>query len=205
LELKEAVLKKNFSWTGVSEILNPKAGKPGKFTPLWIPSINDSLVPEVIRTIVEPIFELNFSNQSFGYRPNRDCHTALKWINTNMKDSIWFIEGDIQSYFPSIDHKILMKIIERKIQDPPILNLIKTGLKAKVFQNDQKPYIPEVGTPQGEILSPLISNLYLHELDKFKENLSTQYQGNVKPSNRKKNPLSLKLLKKRGKIASTID
>jgi len=102
----------------------PKPGKPGKFRPLRIPSINDRLVQEVIQTIIKPIYEIHFSNLSHGFRPNRGCHTVLKWINTNMKDSIWFIKGDIKSYFPSIDHKILMNILERKIQDSTILRLI---------------------------------------------------------------------------------
>jgi group II intron reverse transcriptase/maturase len=195
LELREAVLQNNFTWIGVREIMIPKPGKPGKFRPLGIPSINDRLVQEVIRTIIEPIYELNFSNLSHGFRPNRSCHTALKWVNTNMKDSIWFIEGDIKSYFPSIDHKILMKILERKIQDTTILRLIRTGLKAKVFQKDRTSYIPEVGTPQGGILSPLLSNIYLNELDQYMSTLSEQYQGDVLPGNRKKNPLANKLLR----------
>ena len=195
LELREAVLKNEFSWIGVREIMIPKPGKPGKFRPLGIPSINDRLVQEVIRSIIEPICEIHFSNLSHGFRPNRGCHTALKWMNTNMKDSIWFVEGDIKSYFPSIDHKILMKILERKIQDPTILRLIRSGLKAKVFQKDQTYNIPEVGTPQGGILSPLLSNIYLNELDQFIETLCVQYQGDVKPSNRKKNPIANKLLR----------
>jgi retron-type reverse transcriptase len=88
LELREAVLKNQFSWIGVKEIMIPKSGKAGKFRPLGIPSINDRLVQEVIRTIIEPIYEMKFSNLSHGFRPNRSYHTALKWINTNMKDSI---------------------------------------------------------------------------------------------------------------------
>jgi hypothetical protein len=80
-----------------------------------------------------------------------------------------------------------MKIIGRKIQDPTILRLIRTGLKARVFQKDRISYIPELGTPQGDILSPLLSNIYLHELDQVMEDLCKQYQGDVKPSNRKKN------------------
>lgn len=199
LEIREAVLKNEFSWIGVlgREIMIPKPGKPGKFRPLGIPSINDRLVQEVIRSIIEPIYEMNFSKLSHGLRPNRGCHTALKWMNTNMKDSIWFIKGDIKSYFPSIDHKILMKILERRIQDPTILRLIRTGLKAKVFQKDHTTYIPEVGTPQGGILSPLLSNIYLNELDRFMEILCEQYQGDVKPSTsyRKKNPVANKLLR----------
>lgn len=195
LELRQAVLKKEFSWIGVREIKIPKVGKPGILRPIGIPAINDRLVQEVLRTIIEPIYEFNFSNQSYGFRPNRGCHTALKWMNTNMKDSIWFIEGDIKNYFSSIDHKILMNIMERKIQDPTVLSLIRTGLKAKVFQKDQTTYTPEVGTPQGGILSPLLSNIYLTELDKYMEELRVQYQGSIKPNNRKKNPMVTKLLK----------
>lgn len=88
-----------------------------------------------------------------------------------------------------------MKILETRIQDPTILRLIRTGLKARVFQKDQTSYIPELGTPQGGILSPLLSNIYLDLLDKYMEELQVQYQGDVKPSNRKKNPAALKLIR----------
>lgn len=88
-----------------------------------------------------------------------------------------------------------MKIMERKIKDNTILRLIRTGLKAKVFQKDTKSYKPEVGTSQGGILSPLLSNIYLNELDQYMVELCKQYQGNVKPGNRKKNPLADKLLR----------
>lgn len=88
-----------------------------------------------------------------------------------------------------------MKILERKIQDPTILKLIRTGLKAKVFQKEGTVFVPELGTPQGGILSPLLSNIYLDELDKYMEELCAQYQGSVRPSNRKKNPEALKLLR----------
>jgi len=190
LELRKVVLINKFSWIGVREITIPKPGNPGKFRSLGIPSINDRLVQEVIRTILEPIYELSFSNLSHGFRPNRGCHTTLKWMNTNMKDSIWFIEGDIKNYFPSIDHDILMRILKKKIQDPTIIRLIRTGLKARVFQKDLTTYIPEVGTPQGGILSPLLSNIYLNELDQLMENFSKQYQGKVKTNNRKKKSYS---------------
>ena len=195
LELKQSVLDGSFKWLGVREIMIPKPGKPGKLRPLGIPAINDRLVQEVIRSIIEPIFELSFSNLSHGFRPNRSCHTALKWMNTNMKDSIWFIEGDIKSYFPTIDHKILMSIIEKRITDPTIIKLIRTGLKAEVYQKDKNHYTPEVGTPQGGILSPLLSNIYLNVFDKFMEKLTEEYQGTIKAGNRKKNPVANKLLR----------
>lgn len=164
LELRETVLNNHFSWIGVREIM---ISKPGTLA-----SINDRLVQEVLRTILEPIYEFKFSQFSHFFG-NRSCHTALKWMNTNMKDSKWFIEGNIESYFPTIDHKILMKILERNIQDLTILRLIESGLKAKVFQKAS--YIPE----QGSILSPLLSNIYLNELDQFIVKLCEQYQGNV--------------------------
>jgi hypothetical protein len=88
-----------------------------------------------------------------------------------------------------------MKILERKIKDNTILRLIRTGLKAKVFQKDQTYYKPEVGTTQGGILSPLLSNIYLNELDQYMDELCKQYQGDVKPGNRKKNPVANKLLR----------
>jgi retron-type reverse transcriptase len=160
--------------------------------------MNDRLVQEVIRSIIEPLFELQFSEYSHGFRPNRGCHTALKQINTQMKDSIWFIEGYIKNYFDSIDHSILLKLLEIRIKDPLILGLIRSGLKAKVFTQDNRNYIPELGPPllvQGEILSPLLSNIYLHQLDIFIENMKDEYQGSVKPTNRKKNPLALHLLR----------
>lgn len=194
IELKELTMKNQFQWSGVKRIRIPKTGDPGKYRPLGIPSINDRLVQEVIKTIIEPIFELNFSNNSFGFRPNRSCHTALKYINTKMKNSIWYIEGDIKGYFDNIDHKILMKLIEERIKDPIILKLIRAGLKAKIFENKQI-FTPEVGTPQGGILSPLLSNIYLNTFDKFMTETSDKYKGTIEPTNRQKNPVTNKLLK----------
>ena len=175
LEIRDVVLKGKFEWIGTKEVLIPKPGKPGKTRPLGIPAINDRLVQEVIRTIIEPIFELNFSDLSHGFRPNRGCHTALKWMNTHMKDAIWFVEGDIKSYFPSVDHNTLMELIQKRVTDPKICQLIRTGLKAKVFTKDKKEYVPELGTPQGGILSPLLSNIYLHEFDKYIANIIDEY------------------------------
>jgi group II intron reverse transcriptase/maturase len=194
LEIRDAVLSKKYRWTGVRQEMIPKTGKPGKFRPLGIPAINDRLVQEVIKFIIEPIFEIGFSKFSHGFRPNRGCHTALKQINTNMKDSIWFIEGDIKSYFDTIDHTILIGIIQKRIRDPLIINLIKSGLKTRIFTQNKQNHTPEMGTPQGGILSPLLSNIYLHELDLFLEQLSIEYQGTITSKNRKKNPEARKLL-----------
>ena len=194
LELRDAVLKGNYQWGGIRQINIPKPGKPGKTRPLGIPTINDRLVQEVIRTIIEPIFELDFNDQSHGFRPSRSCHTALKWAYTNMKSMTWFIEGDIKSYFPTINHNILINLINKRIGDPKILKLIKSGLKARIFLKDGETFIPKLGTPQGGILSPLLSNIYLHELDKFMEELAKKYDAQRGSARKKRNPVALKLL-----------
>lgn len=197
LEIKDIVMKGKYEWIGTREVLIPKPGKPGKTRPLGIPAINDRLVQETIKTIIEPIFEINFNNQSHGFRPNRSCHTALKWVNTHMKDCPWFIEGDIKSYFPTVNHGILMRIIEERVKDKIILKLIRTGLKAKVFDRQNKYYEPEVGTPQGGILSPLLSNIYLDKFDKYMEELIAEF--NTKESKPKRNPAIEKLYKNKNK------
>ena len=117
-----------------------------------------------------------------------------------MKDSTWFVEGNIQGYFDNIDHNTLIKLIQKRVKDPLTIELIKKGLKAKVFAENNRVHIPEVGTPQGEILSPLLSNIYLHELDKFIEELKKEYQGRKTRTDRtdkiRVNPLAYKLLSK---------
>lgn len=143
----------------------PDKKKP-KLRKLGIPSIKDRLVQEVLKTIIEPIFETQFDFNSFGFRPNRSCHTALKFVNTRMKDSVWIIEGDIKGYFDNIDHKKLMELVELRVKDPLVLRLIKTGLKCRVFEGNYYIKEQESGTPQGGILSPLLSNIYLDAFDK---------------------------------------
>lgn len=171
------VLNKEYKWSGVRQVKIPKPVKPGNLRPLGIPSINDRLVQEVVRSLIEPVFESTFLETSFGFRPARGFHTALKFINTRMKDSSWFVEGDIQGYFDNIDHNTLIKLIQKRVKDPLTIELIKTGLKAKVLAENNRVQNPKVGTPQGGILSPLLSNIYLHELDKFLEELQKEYQG----------------------------
>lgn len=116
-------------------------------------------------------------------------------MNTNMKDSIWYVEGDIKSYFDTIDPSVLMGLVARRIGDKTILKLIASGLKAKIFLEGSPTLTPEVGTPQGGILSPLLSNIYLHELDTFIEELAKEYQGTTKANNRKKDPQANRLLR----------
>ena len=143
--------------------------KNGKKRPLGIPSFRDKLLQEAVRMILEAIYEPIFNNHSHGFRPNRSCHTALRQISSEFTGVVWFIEGDIKGCFDNIDHEMLIRILGKKIKDSKFLNIIRQFLKVGYVENWKynKTYS---GTPQGGICSPILANIYLHELDmKFEE------------------------------------
>jgi len=149
--------------------------KSGGTRPLGIPNFTDKLVQEVLRMILEAYYEPRFRDSSHGFRPKRGCHTALTKLRYEFKGAAWFIEGDIRGCFDNIDHEVLMQILARDIQDGRLLNLLRMGLKAGYLEDWQynRTYS---GTPQGGILSPLLANIYLHELDEYIEDtLIPQY------------------------------
>jgi len=137
-----------------------------KMRPLGIPTFTDKLIQEAVRIILESIYEPVFEDVSHGFRPQRSCHTALKTIKREFGGARWFVEGDIKGCFDNIDHATLIGLINLKIKDMKMSQLIYIFLKAGYLENWQyhKTYS---GTPQGGILSPLLANIYLHELDKF--------------------------------------
>lgn len=136
----------------------------GKMRPLGIPSFRDKLLQEVIRRFLEAIYEPQFSDFSHGFRPSRSCHTALKQARCYFVGSKWFIEGDIKGCFDNIDHNVLIGILERKIKDSRFINIIRSFLKAGYIE-DWRYNQTYSGTPQGGILSPILANIYLNELD----------------------------------------
>ena len=143
--------------------------KNGKLRPLGIPSFRDKLLQEAVRMILEAIYEPIFDNHSHGFRPGRSCHTALRQISSDFTGVVWFIEGDIKGCFDNIDHEVLLNILGRKIKDSRFLNIIRQFLKAGYIEN-WKYNATYSGTPQGGICSPILANIYLHELDcKFRE------------------------------------
>jgi group II intron reverse transcriptase/maturase len=137
----------------------------GKMRPLGIPSFRDKLLQEVIRRFLESIYEPQFNDCSHGFRPGRSCHTALKQVRCYFIGAKWFIEGDIAACFDSIDHSVLIAILERKIKDSRFVNIIRAFLKAGYIE-EWKYNSTFSGTPQGGILSPILANIYLNELDK---------------------------------------
>ncbi len=141
--------------------------KSGKgLRPLGIPSSDDKLVQEVVRIILESIYEPTFQNTSHGFRPNRSCHTALSQIQNRFTAVSWFVEGDIKGCFDNIDHHRLVEILKRRIKDEAFIDLIWKLLRAGYMEEwmQQQTYS---GTPQGSGVSPLLANIYLNELDVF--------------------------------------
>ncbi|VDN47307.1 Reverse-transcriptase / RNA maturase / DNA endonuclease [Petrocella atlantisensis] len=149
--------------------------KNGKKRPLGIPSFDDKLVQAVIKMILESIYEQTFSNLSHGFRPGRSCHTALQQIQGSFTGSKWFIEGDIKGFFDNINHEVLITILRKRIKDEYFIALMWKFLKAGYLENwtYHKTYS---GTPQGSLISPILSNVYLNELDKYMEEYIENYQ-----------------------------
>jgi group II intron reverse transcriptase/maturase len=148
-----------------------KAGGRIKERPLGIATITDRIVQEAVRMILEPIYEADFSRHSYGFRPNRCTMDAVGYIGLRLTKPPhygWVIEGDIESYFDSISHKRLMEILKKRVKDKKILKLIERFLRAGVLEG-QEFFQSEIGAPQGGILSPLLSNIYLDALDKYME------------------------------------
>lgn len=137
----------------------------GKMRPLGLPVFTDKLIQEAIRMILEAIYEPIFSDYSHGFRPVRSCHTALAQIKKEFTGARWFIEGDIKGCFDNINHAVLVEIVNQKIKDARFLKLIRLFLKAG-YMEDWKYHETYSGCPQGGIISPILANIYLNELDR---------------------------------------
>jgi group II intron reverse transcriptase/maturase len=142
--------------------------KNGKLRPLGLPSWSDKLVGEVVRLLLEAIYEPRFSGQSHGFRKGRGCHTALREIRETWTGIAWFVEGDISDCFGSFDHKILLGILAETIHDQRFLRLVRHMLKAGYLE-DWEYHDTLSGCPQGGVASPILSSIYLDKLDKFVE------------------------------------
>jgi len=139
----------------------------GKLRPLGIPIVRDRVVQGAVKLILAPIFEANFMAESYGYRPKRSSQDALKamrkWVTYGYAT---VIDADLSAYFDTLDHALLLKLIQRRVRDKWVLRLIRRWLKCSIFEQD-KTFLADKGTPQGGVLSPLLANIYLHPLDKY--------------------------------------
>ena len=179
--------------------------KNGKMRPLGIPSFDDKLVQEVIRMMLQSIYEGAFEPTSHGFRPNRSCHTALTCIQKYYSGVKWFIEGDIHAFFDEIDHEVLIGILRERIQDEMFLRLIRKFLKAGYMEEWQF-HNTYSGTPQGGIISPILANIYLDKLDKFIKGYADNFQsGEARRVPPEYTRLSCKIRKRTLKLRETTD
>lgn len=162
--------------------------KNGKLRPLGVPAFEDKLLQEVVRMILEAIFEKQFENSSHGFRPNRSCHTALAQIQKTYNGAKWFIEGDIKSFFDNINHDTMCNILKERITDERFLRLIRKFLNAGYIE-EWKFHKTYSGTPQGGIVSPILANIYLDKLDKYMKEYILEFD---KGKKRKPNPERVK-------------
>lgn len=176
--------------------------KNGKKRPLGIPSFEDKLVQEVVRLLLEAIYEGHFEGTSHGFRPHRSSHTALGMIQKSFAGAKWFIEGDIKGFFDNIDHNVLISILRERISDERFLRLIRKFLNAG-YVEDWKYNKTYSGTPQGGIISPILANIYLDKFDKYIKEYAAKFRKGDRRSinpeywrlNNKKNWLKQKLQK----------
>lgn len=194
-DLEKSLLNDSFQFKPARRVHIPKAN--GKLRPLAIASPRDKIVQEAMRMVLEAVFEPLFSDLSHGFRPRRGCHTALKEVS-KWNGIAWAVEGDIKGFFDNVDHHILANLIEKKVSDQRYMDLywklVKAGYVERGIAID-----PEVGVPQVSLISPLLSNIYLNELDRYMETYMATHSSKS-PLVSKVNPKMANLTKKISKL-----
>ena len=165
--ITDALRSERYRWKPAKRVYIEKKGSTKK-RPLGLPTWSDKVLQEVIRTILEAYYEPRFSDRSHGFRPARGCHTALRTIYRTWRGTNWFIEGDISACFDSLNHEVMLAILRRDIHDNRFLRLVENLLKAGYLE-EWTHHETLSGVPQGGVVSPILSNIYLDRLDKFVE------------------------------------
>ena len=162
--LSRSLREETYSPLAIQRVWIPKPGTKEK-RPLGIPTVRDRVVQSALRHSLEPIFERDFAEHSYGFRPNRGCKDALRRVNALLKRGhTWVVDADLKGYFDTIPHKPLMDRVQAKVADGRVLRLIEMYLKQDVMESAKR-WTPQRGSPQGAVISPLLSNIYLDPLD----------------------------------------
>lgn len=175
LAVKEHVRKGNYQPSAVKRVHIPKAGSKGK-RPLGIPTVRDRVVQGALKMVIEPIFEREFCETSYGFRPGRGCKDALREVERLLsKGHLHVVDLDIQGYFDAIPHGNLLELVKERISDPKVLDLIEAFLSQGVMEDEVEIVESATqGSPQGGLISPLLANIYLNPLDWLLEELGLQ-------------------------------
>lgn len=164
-ELQAELSEQRYRPRPVRRVQIPKPGR-SKTRPLGIPAVKDRVVGTAARIVLEPIFEADFRDCSFGFRPRRSAHQALDLVKREvMRGRHWVVDADIRGFFDALDHETLMRLIRERVSDRRVLKLLRSWLRAGVLDGQTLMH-PETGTPQGGVASPLLANVYLNALDR---------------------------------------
>src|SRR6204780_798675 len=165
-ELEQELRSRSYRVALVRRVHIPKPGQPGKTRPLGIPTVRDRVTQMAVKLVIEPLFEADFLPCSFGFRPKRTPRMPLSAIVKSINEGFSFVvDVDLKSYFDTISHELLLEFVERRVGDVSVLRLIRAWLKAGVMEEGKVSH-PDRGSPQGGVISPLLSNIFLHEVDR---------------------------------------